>query len=189
MIFFTADTHFGHSNIINYCDRPFTCKEEHDAALIERWNSVVKPGDIVYHLGDFGFGSSQYLKSICNRLRGQINLIRGNHDKNISQIQSRFGFVKDVHLLETKLMDKKLKIFMSHYPHRSWIHKPRDAYHLFGHVHGNMGPFGLSFDVGVDCWNYTPLSIEQVHTHIEQNLMPAWVEEKQKHKNVDVIEK
>lgn len=188
MIFFTADTHFGHTNIINYCGRPFASKEEHDESLITRWNSVVKPGDIVYHLGDFGFGHSKYLKHICDRLHGQINLIKGNHDKNISQIASRFGFIKDTHLLETNLFDRKIKIFLSHYPHRTWIHRPRNSYHLYGHVHGNMESYGLSFDVGVDLWNYTPISIEQVDSHITTHLLPKWEEEKKNYnsKNIEV---
>ena len=50
--FFTSDTHFGHNNIIEYCKRPYTSVEEMDAALEKNWNEVVKPDDLVYHLGD-----------------------------------------------------------------------------------------------------------------------------------------
>jgi calcineurin-like phosphoesterase family protein len=178
MIFFTSDTHFGHVNILKYCHRPFANIEEHDAALINRWNSVVKPGDVVYHLGDFGFGDSKYLKTLCQKLTGNIHLIRGNHDTNVSQMAFRFNFIKDTHLIETKLSNNKIKVFLSHYPHRTWIHKPRDCYHLFGHVHGNMGPYGLSFDVGVDNWNYTPISLEEVHNYVQTQLYPQWQLEK-----------
>lgn len=186
MIFFTSDTHFGHSNIIRYCGRPFATKEEHDQALIDNWNAVVQPGDTVYHLGDFGFGDSAYLRKLAGKLRGQINLIRGNHDTNLSQMADRFGFIKDTHLLKTKINDTPLAIFLSHYPHRTWPHRPRNAYHLYGHVHNNMEPYGLSFDVGVDCWNYAPLSLLQVHTYIQTALLPAWNIEKERHNSKNV---
>ena len=174
MIYFTADTHFGHANIIKYCGRPFETKQEHDDALIANWNSVVSPGDTVYHLGDFGFGDSNHLRKIAGKLVGQINLIKGNHDTNISQIANRFGFVKDTHLIQTKVNGKDLRIFLSHYPHRTWIHRPRDCYHLYGHVHGNMEPYGLSFDCGVDVWNYAPISLPQVIEYVERDLRPQW---------------
>lgn len=177
-IFFTSDTHFGHRNIIKYCNRPFQTIEEHDQKLIENWNSVVQKGDIIYHLGDFGFGDIQYIKKICSKLKGQINLILGNHDTNINKFSDRFGFIKDTHLLKTKLNSRTVQIFMSHYPHRTWIHRPRNCYHLYGHVHGNLESHGLSFDVGVDLWKYTPISLEQVDSYCRTVLMPSWEIEK-----------
>ena len=52
-VFFTADTHYGHRAVVDYCHRPFVDEKEMDEAMIERWNAVVQPGDLVYHLGDF----------------------------------------------------------------------------------------------------------------------------------------
>jgi calcineurin-like phosphoesterase family protein len=168
MIFFTADTHFGHANIINYCGRPFLSKEEHDESLIENWNSVVSKRDVVYHLGDFGFGDPFYLKKVAQKLRGQINFIRGNHDGNdmLNILGNRFTFIKDSHLLETKVEGKNELIFLSHYPHRSWPRSYHGSWHLYGHVHGNLKytiDHGLAFDVGVDVWNFTPIPIDIVH--------------------------
>lgn len=179
MIYFIADTHFGHHSIIQYCSRPFSNIDEHDEGLIHNWNSVVKKGDTIYHLGDFGYTkNSDRLRKICNKLTGNIILIRGNHDTNLDSIKFRFNCIKDTHLLSTKVFDNKVRIFLSHYPHRTWIHRPRDCYHLYGHVHGNMGSYGLSFDAGVDCWGYRPISIEDVYNHVQENLMPSWVAEK-----------
>lgn len=79
-IFFTSDHHFGHAKILEYepIARPFSSIEYMNEALIEKWNSVVRKGDIVYHLGDFAFGS-QNIK-IAARLAGSKRLIMGNHD-------------------------------------------------------------------------------------------------------------
>lgn len=168
--FFTADTHFGHTNIINYCDRPFATKQEHDEGLIQNWNSVVNKKDHVYHLGDFGFGEIAYLKKLCQRLNGKIHLILGNHDKSSvvkGELAFRFTTIQDVHLYKRKFFGEKVEIFLSHYPHRSWPKAFHGSWHLFGHVHGNMEPYNRSFDVGVDCWDYTPISLDQVHEKIK----------------------
>jgi calcineurin-like phosphoesterase family protein len=169
-ILFTSDSHFGHTNIIRYCGRPFETKEEHDETLIKNWNSVVTKKDIVYHLGDFGFGSPEYLhKGIAQRLNGKIHLIIGNHDAptRMDPLKSRFVFQKDVHFMKVKHNNKKIELFLSHYPHRSWPKSFHGSYHLFGHVHGKLPPHGLSFDVGVDACNFTPMSLEEVDAKME----------------------
>lgn len=77
---FISDTHFGHENILEYEKeaRPFSCLEEMHEVMIERWNNVVKPGDILYHLGDFAFGRHNI--AIAERLNGKKRLVMGNHD-------------------------------------------------------------------------------------------------------------
>lgn len=170
MIWFTSDTHFGHANIIRYCGRPFESKEEHDLKLIENWNAVVQPKDTVYHLGDFGFGDPLYLKKVAAKLKGQIHFIKGNHDKPsvLDFIGGRFSTVKDVHIICPRVKDRKQTIFLSHYPHRSWFKSNHGSWHLWGHSHGNMPAYGLSFDAGVDCWNFTPISIDQVAREMDK---------------------
>lgn len=164
MIWFIGDTHFGHGNIINYCGRPFGSLAEHNETIIKNWNSVVSPNDHVYHLGDVGFGSPDYLYRVMQRLRGKIYLIKGNHDGPAIRepVAQRFQFIKDVHFLKTQHKGQKVEIFLSHYAHRTWPKSNHGSFHLFGHSHGNMPPHGLSFDVGVDCWNFCPISLEQV---------------------------
>lgn len=78
-IFFTSDTHFGHSNIIKFCNRPFKDAEEMDRVLIENWNNKVPEDGLVFHLGDFGWGGYQEYKKIRDQLNGKIILIKGNH--------------------------------------------------------------------------------------------------------------
>lgn len=81
--FFIGDTHFGHKNIITFDStkphRPFATIEEHDAELVRRWNSVVGAKDVVYHLGDFCFGSKNL--EIAAQLKGDKRLVMGNHDR------------------------------------------------------------------------------------------------------------
>lgn len=162
--FFTADTHFGHSNIIKYCNRPFKDSQEMDEALIANWNSKVKPEDEVYHLGDFAFGTPEFAWKIRRRLNGKIYLIRGNHEKPALSAQALFNNVfewtKDVHTVRIGNQE----IFLSHYAHRVWNKSHRGTYHLFGHSHGTLKDLAdsLSFDVGVDCQNYFPLSFDEV---------------------------
>lgn len=157
-IWFTADTHFTHTNIIRYCNRPFSSIQEHDEVLIQNWNKVVKGKDTVYHLGDFGFNNTDKFCNIINKLHGNIYLIRGNHDKQEVIEHKRFKIVKDVH----RFKRDKQEFFLSHYAHRTWPKMNYGAIHLFGHSHGNMPDFGRSTDVGVDRWNYTPVSIDQI---------------------------
>lgn len=71
-IWFTSDLHFGHKNIIRFCDRPWNSVEEMDEALINNWNSVVGDDDIVFDLGDFAFASNGRWKELLQRLKGDI---------------------------------------------------------------------------------------------------------------------
>ena len=83
MIYFIADTHFNHANIIKYCNRPFKNTDEMNEYIIKRWNSIVKETDTVYHLGDVGFGKFEEVKKLVGNLNGRKILLRGNHDFKI----------------------------------------------------------------------------------------------------------
>jgi calcineurin-like phosphoesterase family protein len=172
-IFFTADTHFGHKNILRHCNRPFESIEEHDEALIVQWNALVKPNDWVFHLGDIAFrGQKERTTQTLRRLNGKIHLIIGNHDKDVlKHSSSRFVWTKDVYFLK---LDGK-QIFLSHYPHRSWPSSARGSWHLFGHCHGNLPPHYLSMDVGVDVWGFYPISYSRVC--IEMAYLKARIQE------------
>ena len=70
-LYVTSDTHFNHKNIIEYCDRPFKDIYEMNETIINNWNQVVKEEDIIYHLGDYGFGKKENLQEIFEELNGQ----------------------------------------------------------------------------------------------------------------------
>lgn len=162
MIYFTSDTHFGHKNIIKYCNRPFNSVEQMNEEMIRRWNNIVQPNDEVYHLGDFSMGRGSIPKIWLPKLNGKIHLIRGNHDPNVE------GFHSVQDYLELKYNKKYYILF--HYPIMSWNRMHNGARHLFGHVHGALTKINgrktiedrLSMDVGSDCCDFRPISIEEV---------------------------
>lgn len=169
--FFTADTHFGHTNIIKYCQRPFKDAHEMNSELIRRWNEAVQPGDTVYHVGDFAFGNAAMQQQIRHQLNGSIYVIRGNHDEQLDE--SMFESVRDY--AEIKVEGQKIVLF--HYGMRTWHHDLRGTWMLYGHSHGSLAPYGKSLDVGVDCWNFTPVSFAQLEktiSHRDIGKHPQW---------------
>jgi calcineurin-like phosphoesterase family protein len=128
-----------------------------DKALVDNWNSVVTPQDVVYHLGDFAFGrgtTTEYVSKLAKQLHGNIHLINGNHEKLAHSIPWRFGSIKDCAEIEVE----NQSIILFHYGMRTWHHDLRGAWHLYGHSHSTLPPYGKSFDVGVDSWNFYPVS-------------------------------
>jgi calcineurin-like phosphoesterase family protein len=161
---FTSDTHFGHSNIIEYAKRPFRSVHEMDEEMIRRWNEHVSPGDIVFHLGDFAFvRRPQDLRDIVDRLNGQIRLIKGNHDS--SRMIKNGGFSSIDHMLEWRVPPEKVRLItMCHYPMLMWRDSHQMEWHAHGHSHGLLpvSPELLAIDVGVDCWDFYPLHVGQL---------------------------
>lgn len=154
-IFFTSDTHFGHTNIIQHCSRPFSTVEEMDETLIRNWNYVVCPEDIVYHLGDFAWRNiSRYIE----QLNGNIHLIRGSHDKQIGNSSQVFVTVTDLN----SIVIGGQRIVLCHYAMRVWRASHFGSWQLFGHSHGRLRPVGKQWDVGVDRNNFKPLSYEEI---------------------------
>ncbi len=157
-IFFTADTHLGHANIIRYCNRPFGHVDEMDTAIVENWNAVVRPGDTVYHVGDFSFGDAgPYLR----RLQGQVVLVRGNHDHARWLKFARFKAVHEI-LRVKGLHLAKLPIVLNHFSMRVWDKSHYGSWMLFGHSHGKLPNFRNSVDVGMDPNGFRPLALEEV---------------------------
>lgn len=134
MIYYIADTHFGHANIIKMDKRPFENTEEMEEALVENWNTVVKSGDIVYILGDFCWGKKDDWICILDRLKGQKALIQGNHDLKGYPPELSKKFVGIYDYKEVKY--DGCTVILSHYPIMCYRHSndPK-TYMLHGHVH------------------------------------------------------
>ena len=184
-IFFTSDTHFGHSKIIDYCKRPFSSIEEHDKTLIQNWNNVVGQDDTVFHLGDFAYGNSQFISNIIKQLNGNIILIKGNHDlRNMNP--ALYNIFSDA-VCQARILIDKQTVYLNHFPFLCFDHGDINLYkdnysiQLFGHVHS--GPltssedvnrlnilFPTQYDVGVDNNNYTPISWIDVKNKIKQQI-------------------
>ena len=177
-IFFTADTHFGHKNIIRYCKRPFVDVEEMNETLIDSWNSTVGKDDIVFHLGDFAMGGSAEWSRFLKRLNGKIYLILGNHDmKTIGKGFSRFEYVT----MQMLINIGGQRIYLNHYPFLCYGGAYRNTWQLFGHVHTSPHRTGLDssrlahlfpsqYDVGVDNNDFKPMSYEQVSAKIQEQI-------------------
>lgn len=183
-IFFTSDLHFGHRNIIRFCNRPWGSLEEMDEGLVKNWNSVVGKDDIVFDLGDFAFASNGRWKEILSQLNGRHYLILGNHD-----IQ-RFPGDKIMELFEDVQPQMLLQIddryvYLNHYPFLcyggSWRGPKNAVYQLHGHVHSGPNSAGkdcdrlnnifpYQYDVGVDNNNYKPISWQEVCEKIENQV-------------------
>lgn len=172
MKFFTSDTHYYHSNIIRYSNRPYKSVDEMNKAMIDNWNSVVKPGDEVYHLGDFGFASEAQLDEILNNLNGRIHFIVGNHDKTITnstRLKSCFASIsgyKEVYIENSKEKSGRSLVVLCHYPMIEWNKSHHGSFMLHGHCHGNLTyPFKNPrriMDVGVDPVGYFPIDQNKV---------------------------
>ena len=158
--FFTADTHFGHGNIIKYCNRPFKNSFEMDEMIIENWNNKIQKHDNVYHLGDFAFREPETILKYIDRLNGNIFLIKGNHDRINGDIKNKFVWVRD--LAEIKVNDQN--ITLCHYAMKVWNKSHHGSWHLYGHSHGTLPDdlYSRSYDVGMDANNFTPLSFEEI---------------------------
>lgn len=168
MIYFTSDTHFNHENVIQHSQRPFANLADMTAKLIDNWNAGVKPGDTVYHLGDFALSwgprNKPLISLLLDQLHGQKWLIKGNHDRKEVTSCKQWVQVLDYHELKVDLGGKhRQRIVLSHYAMRTWNQSHRGAFMLFGHSHGSLTDIGgKTMDVGVDANNYQPVSLDEV---------------------------
>jgi calcineurin-like phosphoesterase family protein len=155
-IFFTSDQHYGHTNIIKYCKRPYKDVDEMNRDLITRHNSVVGPLDYVYHLGDFALMHTGTAHDILKKLNGAKHiLVKGNHDKSLKVMKEVIGFDEVYEKLEWNGW------MLQHHPIKT--HKKL----LCGHVHIAWRRIDDIINVGVDQWNYTPVTIEQLEQAIK----------------------
>lgn len=163
-IWLISDTHFNHEKIIEYCNRPFKNVNDMNENIIKNWNSVVKNGDKVYHLGDFGFGSKEQVKDIVSQLNGDIYLIRGNHCNHPNQWYRDCGF-KEVY--DKPIVFEEFYI-LSHEP-MPFIEKKNIFKNIHGHVHNHRDYSTFSSNLSCVCverHNYTPIDFENIKMNI-----------------------
>ena len=166
MIYFTSDLHFGHENIIKFCNRPFDSVEAMDKALIKNWNSAVQYDDEIYIIGDFTndrSNANRYLPA----LNGKKYMVAGNHDKFLRDFDDTnywFEWIKEYAVIPCK--GEKFVLF--HYPIAEWSGFYSGTIHLHGHIHNrpispSWNPSIIrAFNVGVDVNDYKPVSIDDI---------------------------
>ncbi len=165
--FFISDTHFSHRGILVYEEikRPFATLEEHDEAIVSRWNSVVRSHDIVYHCGDFCLNRNAL--QFGKRLNGRKMLIMGNHDTFRIQeyVDVGFEWLKGAYQFEN--------LILTHVP----VH-PQQLQHRFfanvhGHLHSKTIPDWRYLNVGCEHTNMTPITLEEVYNRIVEQQKAA----------------
>ena len=158
---FTADFHFGHKNIIRYCNRPFQSVEEMDQTILERLNASVKANDTLYFLGDFCIGSKAQVLEHRRQIRcKRIFALPGNHDKEARKLAEEFCWLNN--LAEISIHGQP--IVLCHYAMRVWNRSHHGTWHLYGHSHGNLpeAQTSLSMDVGVDTHDFRPWNFDEI---------------------------
>ncbi len=166
-IFFISDTHFGHANILTFKGqnglpiRDFHNVHEMDEHMIERWNSVVRPQDKIYHLGDVTMARQlgPDFARIINRLNGHKRLVRGNHD--VAPTREYLRWFEEVYAC--RVLDR---IMFTHIP----IH-PFSLERFVGNAHGHIHErqaFGPKYlNLSVEAVNYTPVSLEDIKKRLK----------------------
>lgn len=182
-IWFSSDLHFGHANIITFCNRPFQSVDEMNEKLIEWHNEFVRPQDHWWFLGDLtmrrgGKKDEDWLKSIVSRMNGHKRIVLGNHDHLRPRAYIEAGFEK---VFGSWRMDG---FILSHIPiHPYSMSSARACVH--GHIHNNQGndfkpviqvyPDGSTkikpyINLSVEVINYHPVNLEQVNEMIRKEI-------------------
>ncbi|MHB1773193.1 MAG: hydrolase [Acidimicrobiales bacterium] len=177
--YFTSDHHFGHTNIIAYCGRPFHNVGEMNAAMIVNWNSTVGPADTVHHLGDLVMGHQEDSLSLVGLLNGHIVLHAGNHDgcwhghgKKGLRLEQDYldAGIEEIRQGPEHMIVGGREVLVCHFPYRD-IGRGAERYETFrpvdedlwllhGHVHERWQRRDRMINVGVDVWDFTPVAEE-----------------------------
>lgn len=168
MIFYIADTHFGHCNILWLSNRPFNTIEQMNNKIIDNWNKKVTDNDDVYILGDFSYKGNNPI-DILKKLKGKKHLIVGNHDsKLLKNIDFRNQFVEITNMKTVN--DNGIHIVCCHYPMVEWDGYYRGTLHFYGHIHNNIGNETFkyisnvknAYNVGVDIIGFEPRTLREI---------------------------
>lgn len=168
MIYYTADLHLGHTNVISFDGRPFESAEEMDRILINNWNSRVTKKDRIYIAGDLIYRSEKPPEWYLKQLNGLKYLIIGNHDKAILSSEKAQGYFEAIDKM-MHITDGKKQICMCHFPIVEWNGYFRGHYHIFGHIHNAknrayevMREEERAFNAGCMINQYIPVTFEEL---------------------------
>jgi calcineurin-like phosphoesterase family protein len=157
--YFTSDHHFGHSGARSLYRRPFATVAEMDRQMVAQWNSVIKPEDEVWHLGDFAVRQSpERVAALLTELLGQKHLIAGNNDDAAVTTSTGWRTVQSY----AELTADGTRLVLCHYPFRTWRDMSRGSINLHGHSHGRLKPQPRQFDVGVDARDFRPVQLAEL---------------------------
>lgn len=174
-IYITSDHHFCHHNVLDFEERPYETVDEMNEGLIAAWNSVVNKNDTVYHLGDLNFGNVHQWRHILNELRGNIILIKGNHDKSkIINTMLNENLLHEYHPLGTVIKAEKMILNLCHYPLLIGA-RPRN-FSIHGHLHSSETGFTNHVNIGVDSELAkslgkpfgTPIALDELISHLKE---------------------
>ncbi|NNM71249.1 metallophosphoesterase [Enterovirga aerilata] len=158
-VFFTSDQHFGDHRRLFIDRRPFASVAEMDEAMAARWNAAVRPEDTVWHLGDLTrLRKPERIDALLSGLNGRKHLIIGNNDGPATLAWP--GWQRVSHYAELEVDGRGL--VLCHYAFRTWNGSGRGSLNLHGHSHGRLRPMKRQFDVGVDVWDFTPATLDQI---------------------------
>ena len=158
-IYFTSDTHFGDTRILHSARRPFKTIAAHDTEIVARWQATVTGDDEVWHLGDVapGYDRAQ-LDALLAQLPGRKHLITGNNDDAATRVHPAWASVQAY----AELIHDGLLCILFHYPLRTWNKIGKGAIDLHGHSHNMLKPLTRQYDVGVDAFDFTPVTLETI---------------------------
>ena len=133
-IFYIADLHFGHKNVIDFDHRPFSNLESMDRTLIELWNRKVTDADHVYIIGDFACRNTKGEEWYLQQLHGHKHLIIGNHDMKLLNNAAALSCLESVDKMK-HISDSGTQICLCHFPLAEWNGYYRGHTHIYGHIH------------------------------------------------------
>lgn len=191
-IWFIADSHFGHKNILKFSPKRLQefgldindsdVVTKHDEAFISRWNMTVAKHDTVYILGDLSFAPVEETKKILERLHGKKHLIVGNHDASCKGLENYFESVSQIKEVWFKthvhnFLDEHMHCILCHFPLIAWNRRMHGAIMVHGHTHGaldliNKESEELRVDVGFDgeLSDCGLISLEQLYHYMKYDV-------------------
>ena len=182
MIYFIADPHFGHDNIIKYCARPFKSAGEMNSVIVGNWNASVNMDDTVYVIGDLFFGSCPNPEGYLQRLNGKKFLTPGNHDEVWMKHIDVSSYFEDVALMMEIPYSKKHMITLCHYPMMSWKgDRNASGFMIHGHIHNRTDAdyFPLirsnpnMLNAGVEINGFKPVTFDELVKNNQKFKMSA----------------